>query len=70
MGLHEARGTLAKAFKDLTTRWQDARAQWDDAQAEQFEQTYLLNLESDLKVAASAMDQIGTLLHEARQKCE
>ena len=30
----EARGTLAKAFKELTLRWNEARAAWDDAQAE------------------------------------
>jgi hypothetical protein len=52
MGMHEARGTLAKSFKELTNRWRNTRAQWDDAQAEHFEQTYLLNLESDLKAAA------------------
>jgi hypothetical protein len=70
MGMHEARGTLAKAMKDLMTRWADARSQWDDAQAEQFEETYLRNLESDLKVAGSAMDQLGILLHQVRRDCE
>lgn len=70
MGMQEARGTLAKAFKDLTLRWNEARAQWDDAQAEQFEETYLRNLESDLKVAASAMDQLSTVLHQVRRDCE
>ena len=70
MGMHEARGTLAKSFKDLMTRWRDTRAQWDDAQAEQFEQTYMLNLESDLKVAASAMEQMSALLNQVKRDCE
>jgi len=70
MGMHEARGTLAKSFKDLTNRWRETRAQWDDAQAEHFEQTYLLNLESDLKVAASAMEQMSVLLGQAKRDCE
>jgi len=70
MGMHEARGTLTKAFKELLLRWAETRAQWDDVQAEQFEQTYLRNLESDLKVAGSAMDQIGILLHQVRRDCE
>ena len=70
MGMHEARGTLAKSFKELTNRWRNTRAQWDDAQAEHFEQTYLLNLESDLKVAASAMDQMSILLNQVRRDCE
>jgi hypothetical protein len=70
MGMYEARGTLAKAFKELTLRWADAHAQWDDAQSEQFETTYLRNLESDLKVAGSAMDQMAVLLNQARRDCD
>lgn len=70
MGMHEARGTLAKAFKELTLRWQDTRGQWDDAQAEHFEETFIRTLESDLRTAASAMDQMAILLHQARRDCE
>jgi hypothetical protein len=70
MAMHEARGTLAKAMKELMLRSQDARANWDDAQAEQFEQTYIRMLESDLRTAATAMDQTGALLHQARRDCE
>ena len=70
MAMHEARGTLTKGWKDLTTRWQEARAQWDDAQSEHFEQTYLLNLESDLKVAAAAMDQMAVLINQIKRDCE
>jgi hypothetical protein len=70
MGMHEARGTLAKAFKELMLKWNETRAAWDDAQAAHFEQTYLRNLESDLKVAAGAMDQISILLHQVKRDCE
>jgi hypothetical protein len=70
MGVHEARGTLAKAYKELMLRWADVRANWDDAQARQFEETYLRNLESDLRVAGSAMDQVGQVLHQIRRDCE
>ena len=70
MGMHEARGTLSKSFKELMLRWQECRAQWDDVQAEQFEETYLFNLESDLKVAGSAMDQLSVLLQQAKRDCE
>jgi len=70
MGMQEARGTLAKAFKELTLRWNEARAQWDDVQAEQFETTFLTNLESDLKVTGSAMEQMAVLLHQVRRDCE
>jgi hypothetical protein len=70
MSVHEARGTLAKAYKELMTRWLDVKANWDDVQSRQFEETILRNLESDLRVAGSAMDQVGQLLHQIRRDCE
>ena len=69
MGVHEARGNLAKAFKELMLRWQETRSQWDDAQAEQFEETVLRTLESDLRTANSAMDQMGILLNQVKRDC-
>ena len=41
MSVHEARGTLAKAYKELMLRWAEVRANWDDAQAKAFEETRL-----------------------------
>ena len=70
MGVHEARGNLSKAFKEMMTRWLEARQGWDDVRSEQFETEYLQQLESDLRTAGSAMDQIGTLIREARRDCE
>ena len=70
MGLHEARGTLAKSFKELMLRWADVRGNWDDAQARAFEETYLRNLEADLRVAGAAMDQAAQLLNQVRRDCE
>src|SRR5688500_13000250 len=51
MGVHEARGTLSKAMKELMLRWSDVKSNWDDVQSRQFEETYLRNLEADLRVA-------------------
>ena len=70
MSVHEARGTLAKAMKELTTRWAEVKGNWDDVQSRQFEETYLRNLESDLRVAAAAMDQVAQVLHQVRRDCE
>ena len=70
MGVHESRGNLAKAIKELMLRWRDTRAVWDDARAEQFEQQYLRQLEADLRVAGSAMDQMGILIQQVRRDCE
>lgn len=69
MGVHEARGTLSKAMKELMLRWTDVRSNWDDAQARAFEETYLRNLEADLRMAAAAMDQVGQMLQQVRRDC-
>lgn len=70
MGVHESRGNLAKAFKELMLRWADTRASWNDVRAEEFEKQYLQQLESDLRTTGSAMDQMGVLLSQARRDCE
>jgi hypothetical protein len=70
MGVHESRGNLAKALKELMLRWSETRASWDDVRAEQFEGQYLRQLEVDLRAAGSAMDQVSILLHQARRDCE
>jgi len=70
MGVHESRGNLAKAIKELKLRWLETRAGWDDVRAEEFEKQYLDQLEADLRVTASAMDQMAILLSQVRRDCE
>ena len=70
MGVHESRGNLAKAMKDLMLRWAETRQGWDDARSEEFEKQYLFELESTLRTAGSAMDQMGILINQARRDCE
>jgi hypothetical protein len=70
MGVHESRGNLNKAIKELMLRWSEARAAWDDVRAEEFEKQYLQQLEADLKMTGNAMDQMGILLHQVRRDCE
>ena len=70
MGVHESRGNLTKAFKDLMLRWGETKAQWDDARSEEFEKQYMFELENTLRTAGSAMDQMGILINQARRDCE
>ena len=70
MGVHEGRGTLAKALKQLENRWAEARMSWMDTQTEQFEQLYLIPLQSDLRSAVTAMDHMAVLLSRIHQECE
>ncbi|HRK29811.1 MAG TPA: hypothetical protein PLD59_01935 [Tepidisphaeraceae bacterium] len=70
MGVYEARGSLAKAMKDLTTRWNDIRVQWSDPRAEEIERDLLQPMEMDARFAENAMDQLANLLSAARRDCE
>jgi len=70
MGVFEARGTLAKAMKDLSLRWSDVRVHWNDERAEEVEKELLQPMEMDLRFAANAMDQLANLLARARRDCE
>jgi hypothetical protein len=70
MGLHEARGMLAKAMKDLGNRWRETKMNWDDAQSEAFEKTYLDTLEADMRVAMNAMDHLAVVLSQIERDCE
>jgi len=70
MGVHEGRGSLARAIKDLMLRWAETRSEWDDAVAKRFEQDRLLNIENDLRAAVGAMDTMSVLLAQIRRDCE
>ncbi len=70
MGVHDARGTLARAIKDLLLRWEETRAQWNDANAKRFEEERLIGLEQDLRSAVSALDSMAVLLQQIRRDCE
>jgi hypothetical protein len=70
MGVHESRGNLSKAFKELMLRWAETKQSWNDVRSEQFEEQYLRELENNVRMAGSGMDQIGILIQQARRECE
>ncbi len=69
MGVYEARGQLAKSYKDLMMRWNEAKLSWNDVRAEEFEKKYLEQFEMDMRMAAGAMDQMAVLLSTIRNEC-
>ena len=70
MGVHEGRGQLSKAMKELLARWNEATSSWTDARSKQFEEKYIAPLAMDLKMALSAMDHVATLLQQISRDCE
>ncbi|MGH7213576.1 MAG: hypothetical protein ACREIT_02250 [Tepidisphaeraceae bacterium] len=70
MGVHEGRGQLSKAMKELMLHWAETKSSWSDPRGEEFEKKYLEPLEQSLRGAAGAMDQMATLLATIRRDCE
>jgi hypothetical protein len=70
MGLYEGRGALSKGLKDLMLRWQTTKTDWNDVVAKQFEETYLEPLETSLRAAVSAMDQMAQVLSRVDRDCK
>lgn len=69
MSLYEARGNLAKAFKELSIRWLNTKMVWSDDQARRFEEEILLKLERDLKQAGEGIDAMQLLIQQAKRDC-
>jgi len=70
MGVYEGRGQLAKAMKELTTRWAEAQQVWNDPMSLAFEKENLVPLEMDLRSAVSAMDHMAQILAQMRRDCQ
>ncbi len=70
MSLNDSKGALAKAAKDLFSRWEEVKIVWSDAQSQAFEKTYLLPLQEDVRSALGAMDQMSHVLQTIKSDCE
>ncbi len=70
MGLAESRGKIGTSTRDLFHLWANTQVQWNDSNSQRFEETFLRPLEQDMRVAASAMDQMGSLLSQIKRECE
>ncbi|MGC8553316.1 MAG: hypothetical protein ACP5O7_10680 [Phycisphaerae bacterium] len=69
MGVYEGRGQLAKSFGVLKVRWQETQNGWRDSASQRFEKKYLDPLETDVRLAAGAMDHISAVLSRVRRDC-
>ena len=70
MGVHEGRGQLGKIVKNLTQAWQETRAVWDDPISEKLNEEFIEPVETDLKNAMVAMDQMAVLISTIKRECE
>jgi hypothetical protein len=63
------RARLYNQLKDLRARWQVVRDAWDDPVRKEFEESHWAELEARVLAALRAMDQLGTVMTQARHDC-
>ena len=61
---------LAALTKELLTRWQQTRECWMDAKAREFDEGYMLELESMVKSATTGIANLERVIRKVRNDCE
>ena len=61
---------LAALTKELLNRWQQTRECWMDAKAREFDERYLLELESMVRSATTSIANLEGVIRKVRSDCE
>ncbi len=61
---------LAALTKELLNRWQQTREYWMDAKAREFDERYMLELESMVKSATTSIANLEGVIRKVRSDCE
>jgi len=70
MSSHVSAAGLIQAMKGLSIQWERTRAHWHDVKSQEFEREYLGELPQQIARAATAIEEINTLLQKVRSDCE
>jgi len=61
---------LEALTKELLGRWQQTRECWMDAKAREFDERYMLELESMVRSAATNIANLESVIRKVRSDCE
>ena len=61
---------LAALTKELLNRWQQTRESWMDDKAREFEERYILELESLVRTATPSIVNLEKVIRKVRSDCE
>jgi len=70
MKTSESGARLAALTKELLNRWQQTRECWMDAKAREFDERYMLELESMVKSATTSIANLEGVIRKVRSDCE
>ena len=69
MSTLESRAKLIQAAKKLMADWEQTKETWRDEKGRQFDEQYMVPLESNLRAALLAMERMGAMLNSAQHEC-
>jgi hypothetical protein len=61
---------LAALTRELLSRWQQTREHWMDDKAREFEERYMLELESLVRAATTSIANLEGAIRRVRSDCE
>jgi len=67
-GGHAAR--LASLTRELLQHWHQTREAWADGKAREFEERFILELESEVNTTLPALEHLASILEHVRHDCE
>jgi hypothetical protein len=69
MSVVKGHDRLVGAAKQLLAEWQALKEVWRDENSRQFEEKYIIPLESEARAAVMAMDRAQAAIHRAQRDC-
>ena len=70
MSTNASGARLAALTKELLARWRQTREYWLDDKAREFEERYMLELESTVHSAAGSIANLEKVIRKVRSDCE
>jgi hypothetical protein len=70
MRLTANRMRLTALTKSLLVKWAETRETWQDNRAQQFEQSYLRELEASVDSSLGVVEELDELINQLRADCE
>ena len=69
MDISADRAKLHNRLRDLAARFEDVKSIWDDSVRREFEEGHWQALDAHVQAALRAMDQLATVMVQARHDC-
>jgi hypothetical protein len=69
MSLYAGSTELGSAMKSLTQVWDEVREVWTDVMAREFEETFMKDLDGQIRTTLTVMNHVSPILEKAKHDC-